>query len=47
MLHYFVKRILQTLLVLFLVVTLVFVLLRGIGDLSKLLISPEGTFEDI
>ena len=43
MVRYILKRLLQTLLVLFLVVTLVFVLLRGIGDPTKLLISPEAT----
>ena len=47
MVRYIIKRLLQTILVLFLVVTLVFVLLRAIGDPSKLLLSPEGTYEDL
>ncbi len=47
MLRYIIKRTLETILVLFLVVTLVFILLRGVGDPSKLLVSPEGSYEDI
>ena len=47
MLRYIIKRLLQTILVLFLVVTLVFVLMRCIGDPTKLLVSPEGSYEDI
>ena len=47
MLRYIIKRTLETVLVLFLVVTLVFILLRGVGDPSKLLVSPEGSYEDI
>lgn len=47
MIRYIIERILQTILVLFLVVTLVFVLLRVIGDPSKLLVSPEGSYEDL
>lgn len=47
MVRYIIERILQTILVLFLVVTLVFVLLRVIGDPSKLLVSPEGSYEDL
>ena len=43
MLRYIIKRLLQTILVLFLVVTLVFVLMRCIGDPTKLLVSPEGS----
>ena len=46
MFDYLVKRVLQALLVLFVVTTVVFILLRGIGDPVKLLVSPEGTFED-
>ena len=47
MIRYLGKRFLQTILVLFIVVTLIFVLLRCIGDPTKLLISPESTWEDI
>lgn len=47
MVRYIIERMLQTILVLFLVVTLVFVLLRVIGDPSKLLVSPEGSYEDL
>lgn len=47
MVRYLVKRLLQTILVLFIVVTVIFVLLRGVGDPAKLLVSPESTFEDL
>lgn len=47
MLKYYITRLLQTLLVLFIVVTVVFVILRGIGDPAKLLISPDSTFADL
>ena len=47
MVRYIIRRFLQTLLVLWIVLTLVFVLLRMIGDPSKLLISPESTFESL
>ena len=47
MAKYLITRLLQTILVLFIVVTVVFVILRGVGDPSKLLVSPEGTFEDL
>ncbi len=46
MLEYLMKRVFQTLLVLFIVMTVVFILLRGIGDPVKLLVSPEGSLED-
>ncbi len=47
MVRYLISRLLQTILVLFIVVTLVFVILRAIGDPAKLLISPEATFDDL
>ena len=47
MVKYILKRLLQTILVLWLVLTLVFVLMRMVGDPSKLLISPESTFESL
>lgn len=47
MVKYYIKRLLQTILVLFIVVSMVFVLLRGIGDPAKLLISSESSFEDL
>lgn len=47
MLKFILKRLLQMILVLFLVATLVFVILRAIGDPAKLLISPDSTFADL
>ncbi len=47
MVRYVLKRLLQTLLVLWLVLTIVFVMMRMIGDPSKLLISPEGSSESL
>lgn len=47
MARYLLRRILQTILVLFIVVTLIFVLLRCIGDPAKLLVSPESSWEDL
>lgn len=47
MLRYIIKRFFQTLLTLFLVVTFVFILLRFIGDPSKLMVSPQATAEDL
>ena len=47
MVRYILKRLLQTLLVLWLVLTIVFVMMRMIGDPSKLLISPEGSSESL
>lgn len=47
MVRYIIKRILQTILVLFLVMTLVFVILRVIGDPTKMMVTPESSFEDL
>lgn len=47
MLKYLLNRLLQSLLVMFIVVTVVFFVLRVIGDPARLLLSPEGTMEDL
>ena len=47
MIRYIIKRILQTVLVLFLVMTLVFVILRVVGDPTKMMVTPDSTFEDL
>lgn len=47
MLKYTLKRIAQMILVLFMVVTLVFCLMRMIGDPTKLLLPENGTMEDL
>lgn len=47
MAKYLLKRFLQTIFVLFLVATMVFVILRAIGDPAKLVISPDSTFADL
>lgn len=47
MLKYTLKRFLQMILVLFMVVTLVFCLMRMIGDPAKLLLPENGTMEDL
>lgn len=47
MARYLLNRLLQTILVLFIVVTVIFVLLRLIGDPSKLLVSPESSWESL
>lgn len=47
MLRYLGKRLLQTVITLFVVITLIFVLLRCIGDPTTLLVSPESSWEDI
>ncbi len=47
MVRYIIKRILQTILVLFLVMTLVFVILRVIGDPTKMMVTPDSSFEDL
>lgn len=47
MLRYLCKRLLQTILVLFLVMTIVFVILRVIGDPVKMMITPNSTFQDM
>lgn len=47
MVRYIIKRILQTVLVLFLVMTLVFIILRVIGDPTKMMVTPDSSFEDL
>ena len=47
MLKYTLKRFLQMILVLFMIVTLVFCLMRMIGDPAKLLLPENGTMEDL
>ncbi len=47
MVKYLIKRLLQTALVLFLVMTLVFVILRVVGDPAKMMVTPESTYEDL
>lgn len=47
MVKYIIKRILQTILVLFLVMTLVFIILRVVGDPTKMMVTPDSTFEDL
>lgn len=47
MASYLMKRILQTVLGLFLVMTLVFVILRVVGDPAKMMVTPESTYEDL
>lgn len=47
MVRYILKRILQTILVLFLVMTLVFIILRVIGDPTKMMVTPDSSYEDL
>lgn len=47
MARYIIKRILQTILVLFLVMTLVFVILRVVGDPTKMMVTPDSSFADL
>lgn len=47
MVRYIIKRILQTILVLFLVMTLVFIILRVIGDPTKMMVTPDSSYEDL
>jgi peptide/nickel transport system permease protein len=47
MVKYHITRLLQTVLILFIVITVVFVILRVLGDPAKLLISPDSTFADL
>jgi ABC-type dipeptide/oligopeptide/nickel transport system permease component len=44
---YLVKRLVQTVFVLFFVSTFVFLMLRAIGDPARLMVSPEATLADI
>ena len=45
--RYTVKRLIQSIVVVLAVSTLAFVILRGVGDPARLLLSPEGTREDL
>lgn len=45
--RYIVQRIVQTIIVLFVVCTVVFLLLRAVGDPARLLVNPEGSKEGI
>ncbi len=45
--RYTVKRLMQSIVVILAVSTLAFVILRGVGDPARLLLSPEGTREDL
>ncbi len=45
--RYTVKRLIQSIVVILAVSTLAFVILRGVGDPARLLLSPEGTREDL
>lgn len=47
MLSYSARRIAQAVLVVFAVTTFAFVILRAVGDPARLLVSPEGTMEDL
>lgn len=47
MLRFFIRRVLLTVLVVFIAMTLIFVLLRCIGDPATLLVSPESSWEDV
>ncbi|BBB47551.1 ABC transporter permease [Pelolinea submarina] len=45
--RYVVKRLIQTVFVLFIISTFVFLLLRAVGDPARLMVSPESTLESI
>lgn len=45
--RYFIKRLIQTVFVLFIISTFVFMLLRAVGDPARLMVSPESTLETI
>lgn len=47
MIRYIIRRLLQTVLVLFLVMTLVFVILRVVGDPAKMMVTPDSSYEDL
>ena len=44
---YVIKRLIQTVFVLFVISTFVFLLLRAVGDPARLMVSPESTLESI
>ena len=45
--RYVIKRLIQTVFVLFVISTFVFLLLRAVGDPARLMVSPESTLESI